>query len=202
VTLVKRERCKRMDKIDDLVKGKLVLALAFLWGLAEATFFFIVPDVFLTMIGIRSVRVALKCVLASLLGAMIGGVIMYNVGIQIPVAAQTWLTHIPAISPALVDAVHAQTEANGLMAMLIGPTRGIPYKIYAVEWGARGGGLLAFVLMSIPARGIRFILTVLLSAGAGRLFSPWTRRNAISEMIMLGLAWVIFYGIYFEVMGW
>jgi membrane protein YqaA with SNARE-associated domain len=190
-----------MSKIDRLVESKLALGMAFVWGLAEATFFFIVPDVFLTMLGCRSARVALKGVLASLLGALLGGVIMYNAGLQAPVAARTWLAGIPAISPALVGSVQAQTEARGLSAVLGGPIRGTPYKIYAVEWGARGGSLWAFLLVSILARGVRFVFTALLAVGLARLLSPWTQRAAASEMAIMAMGWTAFYGIYFAMMG-
>lgn len=52
----------------------VLIIAAFCWGLAEATFFFIVPDVLLTAITIVSVPRALRALVFSLLGATIGGV--------------------------------------------------------------------------------------------------------------------------------
>jgi len=46
---------------------------AFLWGLAEATCFFIVPDVLLSFIALRRLRTALLCCGLALAGALLAG---------------------------------------------------------------------------------------------------------------------------------
>ncbi len=51
-----------------------------IWGFAEATFFFIVPDVLLTLIALKNWRLATRACLWSLGGALIGGVHHVHLG--------------------------------------------------------------------------------------------------------------------------
>jgi membrane protein YqaA with SNARE-associated domain len=166
--------------------------LSFAWGLAESTFFFVVPDVGLTFLAIRNYRTALRATVAALAGSLIGGALMYVWALHAPQYAPAFLVHIPGIHTPLVDAVHTQLRDQGLTAMLLGPLRGTPYKIYAVEWGALKGSLAAFLLMSIPTRYVRFLLGVLACAALDRLVTPWR----------LAIFWIVFYVWYFWRFGW
>jgi membrane protein YqaA with SNARE-associated domain len=188
--------------LDDFASSRAVLALAFAWGLAEATFFFIVPDVLLTLISCRALKPALKATVASLIGALAGGTIMYIFGARDAQAARTFLDNVPAIDPALITRVADQISESGLQAVLLGPLKGIPYKIYAVEWGARGGSFLAFLVISIPARYIRFLLASLAARGIARLIEPLTDHRPAIEISILTAIWVAFYSFYFWRFGW
>src|SRR5437667_7969523 len=184
--------------LDDFALSRAVLVLAFAWGLAEATFFFIVPDVLLTLIACRAIKPALKATVAALAGALAGGTMMYIFGARDAEAARTFLDHVPAIKPALITTVAGQISDSGLVAVLIGPLKGIPYKVYAVEWGARGGSFLPFLLISIPARYIRFVLASLAARGIARLIEPLTEHRPALEIAILTIIWVAFYGYYFS----
>jgi membrane protein YqaA with SNARE-associated domain len=188
--------------LDGFASSRAVLALAFAWGLVEATFFFIVPDVLLTLIACRALKPALKATVASLAGALTGGTMMYMFGARDAEAARTFVDHVPAISPALIAGVAGQISDSGLLAVLIGPLKGIPYKIYAVEWGARGESFFAFLLISIPARYIRFFLATLAARGIARLIEPLTDHRAPIEISILTIIWVAFYSFYFWRFGW
>ena len=175
---------------------------AFAWGLAEATLFFIVPDVLLTLIGCRSIRASLKASGFAILGALLGGIIMYGSASIAPYTTRSWLTQLPAIHPPLIERVESQLATHGLGAVLLGPTLGIPYKIYAAEWGARHGNQAMFLLISIPARGFRFVLGALVAGGMARLLAPWTQRRARIEVAIHALLWIGFYAFYFVRFGW
>jgi membrane protein YqaA with SNARE-associated domain len=177
-------------------------AISFVWGLAEATVFFIIPDVFLTLVACRSLRRALEGTLFALAGALVGGTVMFSFGLDAPERARALLDAVPAIQPGLIADVRAQLESQGLLGMALGPARGTPYKIYAVEWGACGGRLLPFLLVSVPARWVRFALTVVATRGAMRLLEPWTQHRAGVELTLVGLAWVAVYAVYFAHFGW
>ena len=187
---------------DRFARGAIAQWGAFAWGVAEATAFFIVPDVWLSSIGCRSIRKGLRATTWAILGALVGGLIMYGIARHTPDSARQFLTHIPAIHPPLLERVQSQISDRGCIAVLLGPTEGIPYKIYAVEWGARRNDAVTFALITIPARGIRFALSVLLSGGIGRLLAPWTKRRANVELTILILFWVTFYTFYFIHFGW
>jgi membrane protein YqaA with SNARE-associated domain len=188
--------------LDDFASSRAALALAFAWGLAEATLFFIVPDVLLTLIACRALKPALRATIAALVGALAGGALMYAFGVREPHTARAFLDHIPAISQELITSVAAQIDESGLIAVLLGPIKGVPYKIFAVEWGARGGSFGGFLLISIPARYVRFVLAALAARGIARLIEPLTHRRAAIETLILAVIWVAFYGFYFSRFGW
>jgi membrane protein YqaA with SNARE-associated domain len=187
--------------LDELASSRAALILAFVWGLAEATFFFIVPDVLLTLIACRKLRPALNATFAALAGALAGGAFMYAFGTREPDTAHVFLTHVPAITPALLTRVTGQISEGGLLALLLGPLKGIPYKIYAVEWGARRGTFIGFLLISVPARFVRFFLAALAARVIARLIQPLTHHRAVIETSILAAVWITFYTFYFARFG-
>ena len=191
-----------ISRSDQLVTGRAALATAFVWGLAEAICFFIVPDVLLTLIATRSLRSAMKATMAALAGALVGGALVVVFAHASPDAARAFLLHIPGINAHLLERVAGQVDERGLLAVLIGPLKGIPYKIYAVEWGTRGGALFSFLLISIPARWLRFALAAIVTRIIVRLIEPLTHHRASIEWLLLAVIWTAFYTFYFARFGW
>lgn len=126
------------------------------WGFAEATFFFIVPDVLLSWIALDRVRAAWAACIWATLGALIGGTVMYLWGAIAVNTASAALDYVPAISREMCDTVAGQMRTRGAGALFVGPLAGTPYKIYAVQAGGAQLGLLPFLLISVPARLLRF----------------------------------------------
>jgi hypothetical protein len=189
-------------RADHLATSRAMMIAAFLWGLAEATFFFIVPDVLLTWIATRSLRSSIQASLVALAGALVGGVAVVTFAAASPDRAHGLLLHIPGINLHLLERVSGQVDELGLLAVLFGPLKGIPYKIYAVEWGTRGGALLGFLLISIPARWVRFALSALLARAIAHLIGPLTQRRPRIEALILAIIWTAFYLFYFTRFGW
>ena len=54
------------------------MLLALLWGLAEATFFFIVPDVFLSLVAILGGWRTWRHIVAAIFGALLGGALLFQ----------------------------------------------------------------------------------------------------------------------------
>jgi hypothetical protein len=175
-----------------------VNSIATLWGFAEATLFFIVPDVWLTAIAVWSPRKALIACLFALFGALAGGALMYGWGAVEPAMALAMLDRIPAINAEMLATVAAEIRERGLLAPFVGPIRGVPYKIYAVQAPAQGMGLGTFLLISIPARLSRFVLlTLVASLLFAKSLTYWTPRR---KLFLLGGCWVAFYTTYFLAM--
>lgn len=176
-----------------------VNALTFLWGFAEATLFFIVPDVLLSLVALKSRRRAWVASAFAVAGAVLGGGFMYLWAVRNAAAVNAVLVSIPAITPELVSTVDAELENTGLFSLFIGSVTGVPYKIYAAAAGTAALPLTVFLLASIPARGLRFLLvTALVNAVARRWLTGMARRRQAG--IVLG-CWLVFYGWYFSVMG-
>jgi membrane protein YqaA with SNARE-associated domain len=174
-------------------------ALAALWGLAEATLFFIVPDVFLSWIALRSFKRAMWACLWALLGALIGGAFIWYMGLVNADPLRAVFTSIPAVNEGMMNNVRDQLQNSGLVALFIGPLVGTPYKLYALEAAQLGYGLFIFLLISIPARLMRFIIVTVVSAAASRALN---RIVGIRTLQILHVCvWVAFYSWYFHVMS-
>lgn len=173
-------------------------AFAFLWGLAEGTVFFLLPDTLLTASALGSFRKALRHSLWALGGALLAGALLHAHARRDPTAARNLVLKVPFVRPAMIDAVDAAYARRGATAVLTGPLRGIPYKIYAVRAPARDIGPIAFLLVSVPARLARFVLMAALAAGVSRALGPSRRRAAWA--LWAGL-WAAGYGLYWAGVG-
>jgi hypothetical protein len=95
----------------------------------------------------------------------------------------------------MVECVDDDVRRRGLRAMISGPLRGVPYKIYAVVSGERRHALVPFLLVSVPARAPRLILLAAAAYGLNRLGAGHLSLGAKGGT--LGTAWVAFYIWYF-----
>ena len=183
-------------RFSDHVKSRWSIIISFLWGFAEATVFFIVPDVYLGFVALFNWRRGLLAAFSALLGATLGGSIMYILGMNNPAGINRFLTYIPLIDSTLVNEVASQTRTSGLIAVLTGPFRGTPYKIYAVQAGEQSLPLLSFLLMTIPARLQRFLPLVLVFGGIGKWFQDFIEKHTMLVLVSYALMWVMIYIIF------
>lgn len=176
------------------------MILAFLWGLFEATFFFLIPDMVITLIAIHGFKEGLDASLLALAGALIGGSMMYFFAIDRSEKARQFVRRVPAVSDKMLDDVEESLVAKGLIAMIIGPIRGIPYKAFAIFAPKYGIRFFPFFLASIPARFIRFFVTFMIAwLLADILFNNipmWTKY------VVWAIIWIIVYIIYFSIHPW
>lgn len=169
-------------------------AVAFLWGAAEATVFFVVPDVLLSFLALRSPRLALSACAAAAAGAVLGGTSLYALAARAPATALALVDAVPFVGPALIARVRAGYAADGWIALFRAPFIGEPYKVYALLAPELGYELRAFAACSVPARGLRFVLVVIAVSVAARLLArrlPWLRRP-----VLLAVVWTAVYAIY------
>lgn len=170
---------------------RLARPLAAAWGLAEATLFFVVPDVALGFLALRSRRVALAACLWAFAGALVGGALMYAWGRSSPDGAEAALAKVPAIDERTIRRVRGELERSGALAVALGPLRTTPYKIYAVEAGALELPPAAVLAASVPSRLVRFLLTVLVVTLLVRY--PMRGWSLDRQRLALGLFWVAIY---------
>lgn len=171
---------------------------ALLWGFAEATLFFIVPDVLLSLIALESRRRAWIASGFAVAGALLGGGLMLHWAGLDAEQVRHALTAIPAISPQLLAEVRQQLGSMGFASLFVGSVTGVPYKIYAVEAGAAALPLMTFLIVSIPARALRFLAVTAL---VGWLARRWLRGMSRGQRLGTALAaWLVFYAGYFSVM--
>lgn len=175
-----------------------VNVIAALWGFAEATLFFIVPDVGLSVAGRNQLKRGLVACGYALAGAVLGGVVTYVWAVNDAPRLLALMERLPAISPSMVDGVRAALDSQGALAIFNGPLQGVPYKLYAAQAPGAGVGIAAFVLVSIPARLLRFVLITVASHYA--LAGLQALGLRLPRIWMLLTAWCVFYVAYFLAM--
>ena len=176
------------------------LMVSFLWGLAEATVFFVVPDLYLGFVALFHWRKALLATLLAVVGAMIGGAVMYALAADNGMAMSELLIRIPLISDELVWTVGEEMQGSGLLAMVSGPLEGVPYKVYAVQAGQQHLPFIPFLLLTIPARLERLLPVALAGGLFGTVFKRFTQRHTPFVIGAYGLLWVGVYVLYYLMM--
>ncbi|HEX2854028.1 MAG TPA: hypothetical protein VHO24_12380 [Opitutaceae bacterium] len=173
-------------------------AWAFAWGLAESTFFFIVPDVFITRLALQDFRRSLVACVWAVGGALLGGAILWWVSdVEMGSRLLRAFTHIPGINRDLIASAGQAMHEQGSTSLFSGMLRGQPYKIFAVHAGVQEVPLAAFLAFSALARMSRFVLTAALASLCARALRGHSPR-VLSHLH--ALVWLAFYLIYFLAM--
>ncbi|MGH6950872.1 MAG: hypothetical protein ACREH4_08370 [Vitreimonas sp.] len=172
-------------------------AAAFLWGVAEATLFFIVPDVIVSYVAVtRGARASVIAALCAAIGAAIGGALMFLWSVRDPGGAYAAVLAVPAISEHMANAAHVAMVNQGWFAATVtGPLSSTPYKLYAILAPHAGAALPLFFLASIAARLPRFLIV----GAAVALIAHWLKPKLPQRHVLalLAVAWVLFYAAFF-----
>lgn len=173
--------------------------IAAAWGFAEATFFFIVPDVFTSRIVLHSPKRSLAACIWAAGGALAGGTLLFalaRVGFGTKLAAGFAL--LPGIHPALETTAATLLAQHGLGALFLGAASGIPYKLFAIEAAQANTSFVTFVLVSAAARLARFLAVTGLVGALGA--TVFRKCGARIKLAVHGIGWAVFYAWYFWAM--
>ena len=166
-------------------------SLGFTWALFEAVVFFVIPDVLLTAIAARyGTRRALIASLWATAGAVAGGMIAYKWGELSATTAAAYMEWLPGVDQPMIQDVTWRVTADGPAALLGGPLRGEPYKLYAAASGASGSSPVELALWTLPGRLWRFVA---LSAVFGTIRAGVTRATGRSMDRALLVFWALFW---------
>jgi membrane protein YqaA with SNARE-associated domain len=178
-------------------KSRWSIIIAFIWGFAEATAFFIVPDVYLGFVALFDWKRGLWAMAAAIFGALIGGSVMYGLAMKDLSALNVFLTRIPLINADMVADIANKMQNDGLITMVNGPLRGVPYKIYAVQAGGQSLPYLSFLFMTVLARLERLLPVTLLAGVLGKWFRGFIEKRTVPVVVAYILIWGIIYFLYY-----
>ncbi|HEY4380798.1 MAG TPA: hypothetical protein VGN01_10670 [Acidobacteriaceae bacterium] len=181
----------------DWLDGAPGVALALVWGFAEGTLFFVVPDVLISLAALMRPRRAWRHLLAAIFGAVLGGGLLFHWAESSPASAQRAVGQVPFVTTRMFDHVREGYRAHGMGAVYRGPLTGTPYKIYAVE-APEFVGRTAFLLATVPARGERFLLVWIVFAVAGAALRRYLGRTPSHIAPRHAAFWVLFYAFYWS----
>ena len=166
------------------------------WSATEAAIFFIVADVPISWIAVRSgTRAAVLAALVAALASVAGTLAVLFWAGRDPAGAAATMAALPGIDPALISEA-ARRYAQGFGAVLGGSFSGIPFKLFALEASKQGGMLL--VLLAPLLRLPRFLAIALFVGGVSHFLERWIGvRQRLGLLLIL---WIAFYAWYFSVM--
>ena len=167
---------------------------AALWGFAEGTVFFLVPDIFLTATALFSVRRSLNQMAAALAGSLAAGALLYGFAVYGPAPAGSLVRSVPFVRETMFDKVDQDFRTSGVWALCKGPMSGVPYKVYAVK-APPYASWWPFLLVSIPARLERFVITWALFS----LIGVFLRNRVAAALGFHILYWIGIYAYYWSV---
>lgn len=165
-----------------------------IWGLAEATLFFILPDVLLSYYALDKKHNLTRLCCITLLGALLGGGLMYCWGQYNFDTAYYMVQSVPAINDELMATVNEQLKSSGVLAIFTGPLQGLPYKTFAVQASAAHISIIEFLLMSIPARLVRFLVIAYVARWIAFNLLKYMQRHHL--IAVWGGVWLVVYVLY------
>lgn len=175
--------------------GGTGMIFAFAWGLAEATLFFIIPDVFLSFVAVIAWPRSWRHVVAAIAGALLGGALLFHLAATDQVQARRVILRVPFIRESMLVKVDDGLRNQGMAAILFGSLSGVPYKLYAVE-APRFFNLGEFLAATPPVRAVRFFLVWLGFGGA----ATWLRKRRgwqTARLMQVHAAiWIVCYAFY------
>lgn len=173
---------------------------AFLWGFAEATVFFIIPDVLLTYIAItqKNKVVVIRLLLLTLLGALAGGTVVYMTAQNHPDYVEEILMRVPSVQTYMLEHVINAMNSHPFIGLISGPLFGVPYKLFAYA-APHYMTIWMFIICSIPARLFRFIIVTTLAYYLSHHI--FKQLKHATKIIIWLIVWIIVYIIYFGIHG-
>ena len=174
-------------------RSPLAVLAAGIWGYAEATHFWLLPDILLVWIGLNRPASIAPSVISATIGATLGGTAMHQKAHE----ERARLTQIPGISEAMLVDAHERFASQRWWAVVRAPLDGIPYKVYATESGVVGTPLAELIAWTPVARAWRFVLTGLGAGLIGATCSRSVRRSNGGWFVAALGFWVVVYARYF-----
>lgn len=192
----------RADRIPRLARDERVARHAgFWWGLAEGLFFFIVPDVYISLAALFSLRAGAVAWVASIAGSVTAIPIVYLLTTVLRVDYLEFLERIPGISGALVDRVAQKLVSEGLPFTPLLVLGGVPLKLYAALAFWLGTSLGGVILWTVFARIVRIAPTFAIVGTLRLLFGRRIDAHPFTWTVVAGLFWLGFYTFYFIAMS-
>jgi len=176
------------DGLSHRAASSWVAMLGLLWGFAEATVFFIVPDVLLGAVALFAPRA----------GALAGGALTYGVSSELdPSRSEAVLERVPTVNDSAIHRVEREMRRDGPRSIVYGPLRmGTPYKLYARAAAVEDEAFSSFFLWSIPGRLERMLPVTLLAAVVGFLARSRIARRPRAALAFYGTLWLAVYVVY------
>ncbi len=184
------------SRIERAASSPAALVVAAGWGAAEASVFFLVPDLWVGFVGLFAPRRTGKAFVAAVVGALVGSTALWWLAPSLPGLGGV-ISSLPGIRPTDLEGAGRELSHQGLTAFLSGPFQGQPMKLYVHEAALLGEPLplvLGFVVLN---RIERVGPAALATAVIGTVFRGRLARRWRAALIAYIASWAAGYAVYF-----
>ncbi|MFV2062491.1 MAG: hypothetical protein ACC726_03135 [Chloroflexota bacterium] len=170
-------------------------AMAAVWGAAEATLFFVVPDVIVGWIALRRPRRLVAAWLAATAGGVIGAAATHAA------VRRGWdpdpiFSKLPGMQVADIERVRDAVSRDPMRAFALGAITGVPLKVYLTEAARQGLSLRYTLVLVIINRAPRIGVTSVALAAAGSASRRFDHVGRGTTGALYVLGWATFYAWY------
>jgi hypothetical protein len=165
-----------------------------LWGAAEATLFFVVPDVLVGWLGLRRPSRVPAAWLAATAGGIAGAALVHT-AVRTGWDPDALYRALPGTQIGDIPRVRAAIADDPTRAFALGAISGVPLKIYVAEAARAGLPLKRTLVLVVINRAPRIGASGLAAAAAGEA-SRRTGLGSLATGVVYALGWIVFYAWY------
>lgn len=173
--------------------------LCFVWGFAEATLFFVVPDVMVGAVALFWPHRWWRAATAALIGALAGAAVLAMLTSVFGDGVRDTLVAVPGVSSEMMRDVAQEVEDIGPRAMLGGPVAGVPFKVYIVESVLASASAASLFAWAVVARVPRILLVAGVAALVGWVLHRPIHAHQLLFLSAYAVWWVVGYVVFFSI---
>ena len=195
-TKIKITTTSFFEKLIEQSKSIYAKTLLYFISFIEAIFFPIPVDPLLAILVLNNkqkyIELTIFCTLASVIGGLVGWLLGYVIGEEI----EDLLTIIPWIKDDSFYNVKTAFDEHGILIIFLGAFTPLPYKIISVTSGVFHINIVAFFVMSLIGRGLRFFLVSLIVKNFGDKGIYLLKKHTFLFSTLFGLILILLYFIF------
>ena len=184
------------EKLIEQTKSIYAKMLLYFLSFIEAIFFPIPVDPLLAILVLNNkekyMQLTIFCTLASVIGGILGWFLGYFIGEDI----EELFTIIPWIKNDSFNAVKMAFDKHGTLIIFLGAFTPLPFKIIAITSGVFHINLVAFFVMSLIGRGLRFFLVSFIVKNFGDQGIYLLKKHTLVISSVFGLFLIILYFLF------
>ena len=195
-TKIKITNTPFFEKLIEQSKSIYAKILLYFISFIEAIFFPIPVDPLLAILVLNNkqkyIELTIFCTLASVIGGLVGWLLGYFIGEEI----EELLTVIPWIKDDSFHTVKIAFDKHGILIIFLGAFTPLPFKIISVTSGVFHINIVAFFVMSLIGRGLRFFLVSLIVKNFGDKGIYLLKKHTFVFSTLFGLMLILLYFIF------
>ena len=195
-TKIKITTTSFFEKLIEQSKSIYAKTLLYFISFIEAIFFPIPVDPLLAILVLNNkqkyIELTIFCTLASVIGGLVGWLLGYVIGEEI----EELLTVIPWIKDDSFHTVKIAFDKHGILIIFLGAFTPLPFKIISVTSGVFHINIVAFFVMSLIGRGLRFFLVSMIVKNFGDKGIYLLKKHTFLFSTLFGLILILLYFIF------